>query len=204
MLFRPFRELRLLANGAIYAPPLVTRWENSVRGYSRGGQIFFQRRAANGFTGWVSYGYNRARLRDQRTGNSFDADFEVRHLFQLYASQRLRPTVNLSGKWIYGSGAPVPGFLEQRGPSREVDVFLSRSRNLLRLPSYQRTDIRLNKLFTKKRFQLTLFAEAINIANRRNVRFDDFGGLDLRTGRIRIQLDRSLPILPSAGLVIDF
>ncbi len=144
LLFRPFGEIRLLANGAIFAPPLVTAWDNSVRGYARGGQVFFQRRAANGFTGWVSYGYNRARLRDRRTGVSFDSDFDVRHLFQVYASQRLRPTVNLSGKWIYGSGAPVPYFFELRGPSRESDVFLSRSRNLLRLPGYQRTDVRIN------------------------------------------------------------
>jgi hypothetical protein len=104
------------------------------------------------------------------------SDFEVRHLFQLYASQRLRPTVNLSGKLIYGTGMPVPGFFEQRA----ADVFLSTQRNRLRLPDYQRTDLRVNKLVVKKRFQ------------------------DARTGRARIRLERSFPILPSAGIVADF
>ena len=200
LLFRPFAEPRFLPGDRIFSPPLVTPWENSVRGYARGGQAFFQRRSANGFTGWISYGYNRARLRDARTGLTFDADFEVRHLFQLYASQRLRPTVNLSGKWIYGSGSPMRGFFEQRGP----DLFLSQQRNLLRLPDYQRTDVRVNKLFVKKRFQLTLFAEGINLANRHNVRMDGFGGFDARTGRAQVQLERSFPILPSAGIVMDF
>lgn len=139
------------------------------------------------------------------TRSRFVSDFETRHLFQLYASQRLRPTVNLSGKWVYGSGMPVPGFYEQRGASGTVtDVFLSTSRNGLRLPDYQRGDVRINKSFVKKRYQLTLFAEVINLTNHRNVRLDDFGGYDARTGRARILVDRSFPILPSAGIVADF
>ncbi len=204
LLFLPFAEPRLLSGNRVYSPPLVTPWENSVRGYARGGQVFFQRRSANGFTGWLSYGYNRSRLRDARTGLAFDADFETRHLVQLFGSQRLRPTVNLSAKLVYGSGTPIRGFYEQRGSPSLTDVFLSQSRNLLRLPDYQRTDVRVNKLFVRKRYQLTLFAEVINLTNRRNLRLDDFGGFDFRTGRARIQLERSFPILPSAGIVVDF
>ena len=203
-MFLPFAEPRLLSGNRVYSPPLVTPWENSVRGYARGGQVYYQRRSANGFTGWLSYGYNRSRLRDARTGLTYDADFETRHLIQLFASQRLRPTVNLSAKLVYGSGAPIRGFYEQRGSSSLTDVFLSQSRNLLRLPDYQRTDLRLNKLFVRKRYQLTLFAEVINLTNRHNFRLDDFGGFDFRTGRARIQLERSFPILPSAGIVVDF
>lgn len=206
LLFQPFGEPRALAGNRFYLPPLITPWENSSRGYSRGGQVFFQRRAANGFTGWVSYAYNRARLRDQFLSNIilYDADFESRHLFQLYASQRLRPTVNLSAKWVYGSGMPVPGFYEQRGPNRQTDVFLATQRNLTRLPAYQRTDVRINKSFVRKRYQFTLFAEVINLTNRNNLRFDDYGGIDTRTGRARLFLNRTFPILPSAGIVFDF
>ena len=203
LLFRPLLEPRLLASGPVFVPPPNPAWENSVRGYARGAQVFLQRRAANGFTGWISYGYNRARLRDDRTGAAFDSDFEVRHLVQLYASQRLRPTVNLSAKMIYGTGMPLPGYFRQPNPA-VLEFFLASSRNQLRLPDYQRTDVRVNKLFARKHFQLTLFAEVINLTNRRNIRFDDPGGFDASTGRARPQLDRSFPILPSAGIVVDF
>ncbi len=203
LLFQPYLEARLLPAGNIFIPPAIPAWENSVHGYSRGGQVFFQRRAANGFTGWLSYGYNRARLRDARTGASFDSDFEVRHLIQAYASQRLRPTVNLSAKLIYGTGTPLPGYFRQPNPA-VTELFLAAGRNLLRLPDYQRTDVRVNKLFARKHYQLTLFAEVINLTNRRNIRFDDLGGFDPNTGRARPQLDRAFPILPSAGIVIDF
>jgi len=206
LLFQPFGEPRALPNNRFYLPPLITPWQNSSRGYSRGGQVFFQRRAANGVTGWVSYVYNRARLRDQFLSNVilYDADSEAHHLFQLYASQRLRATVNLSAKWVYGSGMPIPGFYQQRGPHRQTDVFLSAQRNLLRLPAYQRTDVRVNKSFVRKRYQFTLFAEVINLTNRNNLRFDDYGNIDPRTGRARLFLKRTFPILPSAGIVFDF
>jgi hypothetical protein len=127
----------------------------------------------------------------------------VRHLLQIYASQRVRPTVNVSAKVIYGSGMPLPGYFRQPDPA-VLELYLSDERNQLRLPHYQRTDVRINKLFVRKRFQLTLFAEVINLTNRSNIRFDDAGGFDARTGRARPQLERSFPILPSAGIVIDF
>jgi len=52
--------------------------------------------------------------------------------------------------------------------------------------------------------QLTLFAEAINLTNRENVRFDDLRSYDALTGAARLSFDTMFPILPSAGLVIDF
>ena len=203
LLFRPLAEPRLTGTGSIFNPSLLAPWENSLAGHARGGQIFFQRRSANGFTGWISYGYLSTRLTDGILRQDFISDFETRHLVQLYASQRLRPTVNLSGKWIYGTGMPIPGYYQQRGPAA-ADTFLAASRNLLRLPAYQRGDVRINKSFVKKRYQLTLFAEVINLTNHRNVRLDDYGGYDGRTGRARILLNRSFPILPSAGIVADF
>jgi len=74
----------------------------------------------------------------------------------------------------------------------------------LRIPSYQRTDFRINKAFVRDGWQLTLFAEVINLTNRDNVRFDDLNGFDARTARARISFDKMFPILPSAGIVVEF
>lgn len=199
LLFQPWDEPRLV-NGKVYSPPLVTAWENSQRGYSRGVQFVLQRRAANGLTGWASYGFGQSRVRDGSAGVHFTADYDLRHIVRAFGSWRVTPTVSVSGKFAYGTGTILRGFYEKRS---EV-FYLSAQRNALRLLSYQRTDLRVNKAFVRKRVQFNLFVEVINITNRDNPRFNDLNGYNTQTGQARLSFDRMFPILPSAGLVMDF
>jgi hypothetical protein len=173
---------------------------NSQRGYSRGVQIFLQRRTANGFTGWISYAYGRAVLGDGVSPLRFPADYDQPHTFNTYVSHRLRPTVNLSARFTYGSGMPLPGFyrLEQGG------YWLARDRNGLRAPAYERTDVRLNKAYVHKRSKTTLFAEIVNLTNHHNRDFDSAGPYDGRTGQTYPNFYSMFPILPSAGVVCEF
>jgi hypothetical protein len=63
--------------------------------------------------------------------------------------------------------------------------------------------VRLSKAFLFKKAKLTVTGEVLNLLNRENLRFVgfDFFGAD---GRAFGKLDRILPILPSAGVVIEF
>jgi hypothetical protein len=117
----------------------------------------------------------------------------------VYGSYRFNETWNLSSAWRYGSGQPVPGFYRRV----EEVFFLSNERNTARLPYYSRVDVRVNKAFLFKKWKLTLNGELINVFNRENLRFAgfEFFGFD---GRVFGQLDRVIPRLPSAGVVIEF
>lgn len=199
LLYRPFSEPRLL-DGRVFNPTLAAPVENSLRGYARGLQAFVQRRSVNGLTGWASYSYGVARMRDGVSGQHFDADFDQRHTVNLFGSYRLRPTVNLSLRYTGGSGFPIPGFLE----GREDDFRLAAMRNAVRLPHYHRTDLRLNKTWARRRAQYTLYFEAFNLTNRRNLRFQNLASWNRTTGVARVNLDRLLPIIPSAGLAVEF
>jgi hypothetical protein len=199
LLFRPLYEPRLI-DGAVYNPPLDPPVVNALRGYARGCEIFVQRRTANRLTGWASYSYGRTRLRDGVTGAEFPADQDQRHTVNGYGSYRVRPTVNLSLKWIYGSGFPVPGFYRRE----EGLYYLAGQRNLTRLDAYQRVDVRVNKAFTFDRWRMTLYGEVVNLFNRDNFRYDSFGGYSADTGRARPRFDKMFPILPSAGIVLEF
>jgi hypothetical protein len=117
----------------------------------------------------------------------------------IYGSYRLRPTVNLSLKWSYGSGFPIPGYLRMSG----ANYYLTSSRNQLRLDPYQRADFRINKSWTKDKWKLTLFGEAINLADRTNYVFESFNGYTSSTHQAYITLDKMFPILPSAGIVFE-
>jgi hypothetical protein len=174
-------------------------FQNSLNGYARGIEITAQRRSANKLSGWISYGYAKTELVDARDGLTFVSDSDQRHTINVYGNYRITDTWNFSTEWRYGSGQPVPGFYgrDQNG------FFLTTQRNTIRVPFYSRWDVRLSKAFLFTKFKLTLTGEVLNLLNRENVRY---AGFDFFFGNFRVagQLDRVLPIVPSAGIVIDF
>lgn len=173
---------------------------NALRGHARGVELTLQRRSANNLTGWVSYSYAKTRLRDGENDLSFVSDFDQRHSVNTYASYRFTETFNLSGQWRYGGGVPIPGFFRRDASGV---LFLASERNLVRVPAYSRLDVRANKAFLFKKWKLTLTGEVINALNRENLRYAGFDGYG-SDGRVFGRLDRMLPILPSAGIVIEF
>jgi len=106
-------------DGKLFGPPLNPPYRDSLRGYARGVEFFLQRSSANRFTGWISYAYGHTGMRDggepAGSNNRFPSDFDQRHTVNLYGGYRLKPTVNLSVRWNYGSGFPIPGFLQRIG-----------------------------------------------------------------------------------------
>src|SRR5207248_358341 len=148
LLARPLSDPRLLANGAVFFAPSTAPIVNSQRGYGRGAQFLLQRRTANGFTGWISYAYGTSKVSDGVLHLTYAADNDQRHTVNVFGSYRLKPTVNLSMKWMYGSGFPLPGFYKQKGGL----YYLSEYRNQLRLPAYQRVDVRMNKQWTRDKW----------------------------------------------------
>ncbi|MBI4874295.1 MAG: TonB-dependent receptor [Acidobacteria bacterium] len=199
LLFRPWFEPRILS-GRIFNPPADAALRNSQRGYARGVQMLAQRRSANGFTGWVSYSFGQSKMYDRDLKLWFPSDYDQRHTVNLFASQRIRPSVNLSVKWVYGSGFPVPGFLLKDS----AGYLLGGARNSARLDPYHRLDFRANKSKVFDRWKLTGFFEVVNLFNRSNYRFDTFNGYNSRTGRATLTFDKMFPILPSAGIAVEF
>jgi hypothetical protein len=181
---------------AMPAAPLL----NSQHGYSRGVQLLLQRRSANGFTGWMSYAYAHAKLRDDVLRITFPSDYDQRHTVNAYLSRRLRPTLNLSAHFTYGSGMPLPGFYR----TEQGRYMLARLLNGARAPVYERTDVRLNKDYVHQKFNATLYAEIVNVTNHTNRDFDSAGPYDPVTGATSPNFYSMFPILPSVGFVFAF
>ena len=188
-------------DGRIVIPRVDARLANTVSGRSRGVELLLQRRSANGLSGWVAYSYGIARRHDEETGIDFDSDFDQRHTVTVYGSMRLSQTLNVSLKYRYGSGFPVPGFY--RSPAPGI-YFLSDERNTLRPDGYGRLDLRANKAWLFRSWKLTLFGEVLNVLDRENVRYNGQDGIDFRTGRVFMSTDTLFPLLPSLGVTVDF
>jgi hypothetical protein len=195
---RPFLDPRMIGT-AVFVPPLVPAWADSERGWARGVEVFLQRTSANKFTGWVSWGWGRTGYRDSVTGARFPSDFDQRNTVSIYGSYRLRPSVNVSVHSSYGSGFPIPEYLTLKNGV----YYLSASLNQLRMAYYQRTDFRINKSWTHDKWKFALYGELINLSNRTNYLFDSLNGYNTKTGQTSITLDSMLPIIPSAGVLIE-
>jgi hypothetical protein len=194
---RPGAETRLVG-GRIVRAVSSAPYEASLDGFARGVEILVQRRSPNGLAGWAAYSYGRNRYEDAVTGESFWGDHDHRHTLNLYGFYRVSDRTSVSAKLRAGTNSPAPGYYA------EVDggYWLSSRRNELRLPAYSRLDLRANRTFHWGDRRLTLFAEVMNVLNRANVRFNPPSVSS--TGALRHIFDRLMPVVPSAGVLVEF
>ena len=141
-------------------------------------------------------------MHDGVTGDSFPSNWDQRHTINAYASYRVRPSVNLSSRWTYGSGFPAPGYFSVSGPVQDENFFLSDQRNRVRIGPYQRWDVRVNKVWHGEKWKKTLYAEVMNVTNKANYRFGSLDGFRT-SGFAYVTVDQMFPILPSVGFVLE-
>jgi len=156
------------------------------RDYSRGAQIVLQSRTANRLSGWIGYTLTYARQNYGYSHNPFFPTLDdQRHTLNVFASYRISPTVHLSGKWLFGSGFPVPS-----------------NYNAIREGDYQRLDVRAEKDWAFTRWKLALYGEVLNLTNHNNPRY--FYTAQNPDGTFNVVTGQGLPIVPTAGVAFEF
>jgi hypothetical protein len=195
---RPGADTRLVA-GTVVRGSTSAAYEQRLDGYARGIEVLLQRKSPNGFSGWLSYSYGKNRYRDRITRQSYWGDLDQRHTINVYAFYRASDRASFSAKLRTGSNVPLPGYYVQQGSA----YYIGEARNDERLPLYARLDLRANRTFNWSHRRLTLFAEVINVLNRDNYRYDP-PGVNSRTGSVSGLFDPLVPIVPSAGVLIEF
>ncbi len=189
-----------LVNGVI-TPPSSDPFANALEDRSSGAEIQLGRRSASGLSGWLGYAWAQSQW-SEVPGRWFPGNYDQRHGISVFAKYRWSSQFDLSAKWKFATGLPVPAYVRRTGGQ----YYVAEHRNLERLPNYSRVDVRFAKSFNKDRYRLTLFFEALNLLNRDNVRFTGIGYdfVNRQTGRVS-ELDHTqIPILPTAGLVVEF
>jgi hypothetical protein len=179
--------------------PTQPHWENALIGRARGAGVTVERRSTNGLSGWIAYSWDRSTLTDQARAEVFPADFDQRHTFNAYGIYRWSGRTAISARWRIGSNFPMPGYYQEVNGG----FTLGTERNQVRLPSYSRLDLRADRAFTLRGSRLTLFVEVLNLTNQSNFGPGD-PDINIVTGRVGQLMDKLFPILPSAGLVMEF
>lgn len=161
--------------------------------YARGGQIVVQSRNANHLSGWIGYTLAWARQNFYNSGAGptpvppfwsvyYPTLADQRNTLNLFANYRLTPTLNLGGKFLFGSGYPLP----------------SGQANPVRLGDYQRVDLRAEKDFAFRRWKLAGYFELLNATNHYNP------GYFYTSNSGSVVTGQGLPITPTAGLAFEF
>jgi hypothetical protein len=167
-------------------------WVTSQHQYSRGAQIVIQSRTANRLSGWVSYTLAYARESEPGPGPSPIATMyyptleDQRNTVNLFANYRLTPTINLGGKFLFGSGFPIPGS----------------EYNTTHLGDYQQLDVRAGKDWAFQRWKLALYGEVLNLTDHYNPRY--FYTSYNANGSYSVETGQGLPITPTAGVAFEF
>ena len=190
-------EDRLVDDVRIVASRFPT-FRSSLEGSSRGMDVVLERRATRGPTGWIGYTWAHTTYRDLVSGESFDGDHDQRHTLNVFVQQRLSYRLKVHAKFRYGSNFPIVGYFEGTPEA----MVLGSTRNAVRLPDYARFDINGSRTFEFTRSRLTLFVEVMNVTNRENVGPADGS---IRTNRTAVNYTETLlPVVPSAGILIEF
>jgi hypothetical protein len=203
---REDRDLPRLPNGEVHlvgpfvaGPSTRSRYASVVDGYSRGVEFLVERKTRNGLSGWLSYSLGFARDRDRTTGETFWSDFDQRHTINLYGSYRITDRSSVGARFRAGSNFPVAGYWDALSDGFTV----SNQRNTLRIPPYARLDVRANRTFAWQRKRMTLFVEVLNALNRTNQRVA-IPFIDPATRRVTNLFETLVPLVPSAGLLLEF
>ena len=166
-------------------------FQTTERDYSRGAQIVLQSRNVNRLSGWIGYTLTYARQSFYSPVSFFNtvaywSPFyptyaDQRNTLNAFANYRLTPTLNLGGKFLFGSGFPVPS-----------------SNNSVRQGDYQRLDVRGEKDWAFRRWKLAAYGELLNATDHYNPRYfytNNSGSVVTGQG---------LPITPTAGVAFEF
>jgi hypothetical protein len=207
----PATHFRLTSSGQYAVPQAGAVLTNGVKGYARGVELMLQRQSANGFAGWLSVSRSFNRYTPADGGASFWGDQDQRTAVTAYGSYRWSDSLSFSATARYGSGTPVPGYLGaastsagQQGETR-VAYDLASSRNTQRMGSYQRVDLRVNKVIVGAHYKLTLKAEIANVLGHDNWRYYDTTYPAVGAPQtVQVTRNTTMPLLPTVGLSLEF
>jgi hypothetical protein len=198
LLFNPDLEWRV-ESGLVVPPVPRAVLLNALSGPSRGIEATLAAAEAGPFSGFLSYAFAHAR-REDPGGLRFDSDFDQRHTVTAFVRVRAGASWILATAFRYGGGFPFPGFLRETPEG----VFLAEERNRFGPPPYQRWDVRAEKRFTRGRVTASLFLEVANVLDHENERHNELASVNPATGRVRLDRDEMLPLIPLFGATVEF
>ncbi len=167
--------------GASFMTNYERAWESNVTqgsGDSYGLEFFMQKKEGK-TTGWLGYtlSWSNRRFPTINQGNTFPFTYDRRHDFSIVLNHNLKPNLNVSFNWVFNTGNVAtfpqsvftPAFLGDEAVGELTPYLYSYgNRNSIRMPSYHRMDLGLNRIKSKKWGEQIFSIGLYNSYNKKN------------------------------------
>jgi hypothetical protein len=208
------KQLDNLVIGTADPSGLGTTYSNKSRGYVVGGEFLLKYKPDERFFGWVAYTLSRSARQDAPGEPEHLVAFDQTHILTILGSYRLGHGWEVGARFRLVSGnlitpnvcnASDPGCDPYRtnglfhAPSGTYTPIPLTTQNTERLPLFHQLDLRVDKRWTFKAWQLSAYLDVQNVYNNQNA--EAVGYNFNYTAR---QYVNGLPILPSIGVRADF
>jgi hypothetical protein len=196
---------------------------NKGEGCAKGIELFLQKKLSNSWHSTVSYSYSVSRARDLRYNTYYNWDFDHRHVFTLIAGYKARmmhipwytemkkklwykpvawllpfgDEVVTSVRFRYLGGRPYTA-PKYHPEFRRWLVDSDQMLNHQRFPHYARLDIRIDRRFFFKNWNMVTYFDMINILNRDNIWDYSYNEDGTRDKILQYK------VLPVGGVTIEF
>lgn len=176
---------------------VVSSRGNTGKGKVVGLEVLLRYKPDKHFFGWVAYTLSKSTRTDVDYEPEHPAAFDQTHIFTVLGSYRLGAGWELGARFRLVSGNPYTanayGFFDANAgtfmPISQVPVLSQR------MPLFHQLDLRLDKTWKFKAWQLGAYADILNVYNAANVE-----AIQYNYNFTRQTYVTGLPILPSFGL----
>ena len=177
------------------------RAANVGDGSNVGADVVVNRRFANGWSGNLTYSYNRQRLNDNNGLGEYTANFSREHFFTASARWEISDRWQLAWRWKYGSGRPDDEFrvLQDVQPGSGLLRFGKEivATNAATLDDYHSLNMRVDYRRPIGPVDLVAFLDIVNVYGGPNGSPLEF---NYRNGQNVIDEDSAFPII---GLIFE-
>ena len=171
------------------------RLTNGGRGRVYGFELLVRRNLTDRLFGWLAYTLSRSERRDLRSGDTRVFDNDQTHVLTLIASYKLPRGWEVGARMRYATGNPTTPILGGlREDLNDIFVPLYGATNSERLPAFHQLDVRIDKTWVYRSWNLDVFLDLTNAYNNAAVEGVAYS-YDYRQRRYF----KGLPILPILG-----
>ncbi len=184
-------------------------WENLVEkggnGKSYGVEIYAEKKRGK-WTGMFAYTWSKSlqHFRFINNGKPYPFRFDRRHSIDLSFQYQIKPNVNFSAAWTFGSGYPFSlpiGKVSVKEDYTYYYFFIYKEKNNYRMRAYHRLDVSMQFHKKKRKGERTWTIGIFNVYNRQNPVFYD---LDYSNNGFEIVQISFFPFIPSVSYTYKF
>jgi len=214
-------QISLANKGAGFGVYGAESLTSTSKGRSYGLEIMYQQKLYKGFYGMLSYTYIKSEFTND-DDNYIASSWDYGHILSATIGKRFKRNWEVGAKWVFYGGTPYTPYDEnasaniQNWDTRNKGILDYSKLNTLRTNNYHQLDIRVDKKFYFRKWNLNLFADIQNV-------YDYIGGvppnliLD-RDANFETQLDPNNPnsyvtkyakpegfgLRPNIGIIVEF